>query len=159
MAARKIQFLFRTTKKCHSWKSLSWVWKICSPNLILTCTASWGHYVSSFDSPAIKSSLLMQARRPECETRAWGIIYFCDDILGSPGLNRDFIVPCGIIFAHRLSDSRVAASSSSCQIIMNNFGNIAMKFGKEFWQIFFWEYINRKLFAVYYVMLPYKFWS
>ena len=31
---------------------------------------------------------------------------------------------------------------------MNDFGNIYMKFGNEYWLILFWEYINPKLFAV-----------
>jgi hypothetical protein len=31
---------------------------------------------------------------------------------------------------------------------MNDFGNIYMKFGNEFWLILFWEYISPNLFAV-----------
>ncbi len=53
-------------------------------------------------------------------------------------------VPFGIIFLQSLT----AASFSSCWNIINDFGNIQMNFGNEFWLILFREYISSKLFAV-----------
>ncbi len=56
MMGRKILVPFRTTKDYHFRQSLLLVWQIYSSTGILTWTAFWGHYVSSFDGPVIKYS-------------------------------------------------------------------------------------------------------
>jgi hypothetical protein len=57
---------------------------------------------------------------------------FLDDIAGSPGLIRVFMIPFGIIFVQKPTAEEQHPSSSSRRNIINDFGNIYMKFGNEF---------------------------
>jgi hypothetical protein len=57
---RKILAPFRSTKDCHSRRSLTVYWsgRFVPSTGILTWTAVWGHYVSSFHGPGTKYFLV-----------------------------------------------------------------------------------------------------
>jgi hypothetical protein len=51
---------FRTTKDCHSCRSLSLVWQICSLNWDLDMDSFMGLYCNSCDGPVARYLLVMQ---------------------------------------------------------------------------------------------------
>ncbi len=57
--------------------------------------------LSSVDGSETK--YFLWSRWPEFESMGWSYIFFRDGIVGSPGSNRVFIVPFGIIFVQSLT--------------------------------------------------------
>jgi len=90
---RKILVLFRTTKDCHSCRSLLLVWQICSLNWDLKMDS----FVRTFCiSGLVANYFLLVSRGPEFKSRVLCLLLFHDDILGSLGSNLVFIIPFGI---------------------------------------------------------------
>jgi hypothetical protein len=103
---------FRTTKDCHSCRSLLLVGRIFPSTGILTWTALWGHYLSSLDGPVTK--YMLEIRVQGAWARILGVLFHtfpwwhpCE-----PRFKSGFIIPFEITYC------------SSWQIIMNDFGNI-----------------------------------
>jgi hypothetical protein len=90
---RKIIVPFRTTKDCHSCRSLLLVWHFCSLSWNLDMHSFVGSLCISLDGPVAKYLLMMQGARVQIQ----GVMFitFQDDILGSLGSNLLFIIPFG----------------------------------------------------------------
>ena len=99
---------FRTTKDCHSCRSLLLVWQICSLNWDLDMDSFVGTLCTSFDGPVAKYLLVMQGAWVQIQ-----IVMFITFSWWHPwslGSNLVFIFLLGL--------------RSFWQTIMNDFGNI-----------------------------------
>ncbi len=130
---RKILVPFKTTKDCHSCRSLFLVWHMCTLNWDLDMDSFVGTFCISFDGPVAKYLHVMQGGLSS-NLVCYVYNFFIMTSLGAY---------VQIWFSYFL-----LGLWSSWQNTLSDFGIIWLKFGYEFWLILFREYISPKLFAV-----------